>query len=167
MPNMIIDLCDYHRFLNTGQDDLCFRRSKVERASDRIIPGLSPYGNSAAQHPATVPFQRTSSLATSAMVPTFDTPLTLEMLPPKPALGHTPTFLPLPPTLGLAPVILDQLSKVLGMLHEPTPTRVLVGEQNVGFALLRAAPVYVLERARIVWENDPERFAASLGSGQL
>jgi branched-chain amino acid transport system ATP-binding protein len=71
------------------------------------------------------------------------------------------------PTLGLAPVILEQLSKALGRLRETTPITVLLGEQNVTFALPHADRVYVLEHARIVWEGDPGRFAAEMGTGYL
>ena len=71
------------------------------------------------------------------------------------------------PTLGLAPVILEQLSKALGQLRETTPITVLLGEQNVTFALPHADRVYVLEHARIVWEGDPARFAAEMGTGYL
>src|SRR6185437_2622830 len=58
------------------------------------------------------------------------------------------------PTLGLAPVILEQLSKALERLRQTTPITVLLGEQNVTFALPHADRVYVLEHARIVWEGD-------------
>jgi len=71
------------------------------------------------------------------------------------------------PTLGLAPVILEQLSKALSRLRETTPITVLLGEQNVTFALPHADRVYVLEHARIVWEGDPGRFAAEMGTGYL
>jgi len=71
------------------------------------------------------------------------------------------------PTLGLAPVILEQLSKALTRLRETTPITVLLGEQNVTFALPHADRVYVLEHARIVWEGDPGRFAEEMGTGYL
>ncbi|MCG6203322.1 ATP-binding cassette domain-containing protein [Rhodopseudomonas sp. HC1] len=71
------------------------------------------------------------------------------------------------PTLGLAPVILEQLSKALERLRQTTPITVLLGEQNVTFALPHADRVYVLEHARIVWEGDPARFAAEAGEGYL
>lgn len=71
------------------------------------------------------------------------------------------------PTLGLAPVILEQLSKALGRLRETTPITVLLGEQNVTFALPHADRVYVLEHARVVWEGDPGRFAEEMGTGYL
>jgi ABC-type branched-subunit amino acid transport system ATPase component len=71
------------------------------------------------------------------------------------------------PTLGLAPVILEQLSKALEKLRQTTPITVLLGEQNVTFALPHADRVYVLEHARIVWEGDPARFAQEAGEGYL
>jgi branched-chain amino acid transport system ATP-binding protein len=71
------------------------------------------------------------------------------------------------PTLGLAPVILEQLSKALERLRQTTPITVLLGEQNVTFALPHADRVYVLEHARIVWEGGPEKFAAEMGTGYL
>ena len=71
------------------------------------------------------------------------------------------------PTLGLAPVILEQLSKALSELRRTTPITVLLGEQNVTFALPHADRVYVLEHARIVWEGDPGRFAEEAGAAYL
>ena len=71
------------------------------------------------------------------------------------------------PTLGLAPVILEQISKALELLRTTTPITVLLGEQNVTFALPHADRVYVLEHARIVWEGDPARFAQEAGAGYL
>ncbi len=71
------------------------------------------------------------------------------------------------PTLGLAPVILEQLSKALAELRRTTKITVLLGEQNVTFALPHADRVYVLEHARIIWEGDPARFAEEAGAGYL
>jgi branched-chain amino acid transport system ATP-binding protein len=71
------------------------------------------------------------------------------------------------PTLGLAPVILEQISKALEKLRQTTPITVLLGEQNVTFALPHADRVYVLEHARIVWEGEPARFAAEIGADYL
>jgi branched-chain amino acid transport system ATP-binding protein len=71
------------------------------------------------------------------------------------------------PTLGLAPVILEQLSKALERLRQTTPITVLLGEQNVTFALPHADRVYVLEHARIIWEGGPARFATEVGTGYL
>jgi branched-chain amino acid transport system ATP-binding protein len=71
------------------------------------------------------------------------------------------------PTLGLAPVILELISKALERLRQTTPITVLLGEQNVTFALPHADRVYVLEHARIVWEGEPAKFAAEMGTGYL
>jgi branched-chain amino acid transport system ATP-binding protein len=71
------------------------------------------------------------------------------------------------PTLGLAPVILELLSKALETLRQTTPITVLLGEQNVTFALPHADRVYVLEQARIVWEGPPQRFASEMGTKYL
>jgi ABC-type branched-subunit amino acid transport system ATPase component len=71
------------------------------------------------------------------------------------------------PTLGLAPVILEQLSHALETLRTTTPITVLLGEQNVTFALPHADRVYVLEHARIIWEGDPARFEREVGKAYL
>jgi ABC-type branched-subunit amino acid transport system ATPase component len=71
------------------------------------------------------------------------------------------------PTLGLAPVILEQLSRALERLRQQTPITVLLAEQNVTFALPHADRVYVLEHARIVWQGVPTRFAEEAGRDYL
>ena len=71
------------------------------------------------------------------------------------------------PTLGLAPLILEQISNALEQLRSNTPITVLLGEQNVTFALPHADRIYVLEHARIVWEGAPSRFAAEAAATYL
>ena len=71
------------------------------------------------------------------------------------------------PTLGLAPVILEQISKALERLRQSSAITVILGEQNVTFALPHADRVYVLEHARIVWEGAPAAFAAGAGAAYL
>ncbi len=71
------------------------------------------------------------------------------------------------PTLGLAPVILELLSKALERLRQSTDITVLLGEQNVTFALPHADRVYLLEHARMLWEGPPARFAEEMGTGYL
>src|SRR5581483_5819729 len=70
------------------------------------------------------------------------------------------------PTLGLAPVILQVLSHALERLRTTTIS-VLLGEQNVTFALPHADRVYVLDHARIVWEGAPERFEKEAAASYL
>ncbi len=62
------------------------------------------------------------------------------------------------PTLGLAPVILETLSKALHRLRATTGLTVLLGEQNVTFALPHADRLYVMDHGKIAWEGLPERF---------
>jgi branched-chain amino acid transport system ATP-binding protein len=71
------------------------------------------------------------------------------------------------PTLGLAPIVLEQLSKALQALRQTSEITMLLGEQNVTFALPHADRVYVLDHARITWEGSPDRFAREAGSGYL
>jgi branched-chain amino acid transport system ATP-binding protein len=71
------------------------------------------------------------------------------------------------PTLGLAPVVLETLSRALARLRATTSISVLLGEQNVTFALPHADRVYVLDHARIVWEGPPERFEEEASAGYL
>jgi branched-chain amino acid transport system ATP-binding protein len=71
------------------------------------------------------------------------------------------------PTLGLAPVIMEQISKALEKLRQTTDITVLLGEQNVTFALPHADRVYVLEHGQIVWNGDPSRFAEEAGEQYL
>jgi len=71
------------------------------------------------------------------------------------------------PTLGLAPVILEQISNALAQLRSTTSITVLLGEQNVTFALPHADRIYVLDHARIVWEGQPSRFAAEAAATYL
>ncbi|SAL46536.1 hypothetical protein AWB69_04684 [Caballeronia udeis] len=61
----------------------------------------------------------------------------------------------------------EQLSKALESLQQTTPITVLLGEQNVTFALPHADRVYVLEHARLIWEGNPGRFAKEMGRGYL
>ena len=71
------------------------------------------------------------------------------------------------PTLGLAPVILEQISNALEHLRRTTSITMLLGEQNVTFALPHADRIYVIEHARIIWEGPPVRFAEEMGTGYL
>ncbi len=71
------------------------------------------------------------------------------------------------PTLGLAPVILETLSKALEKLRGTTNLTVLLGEQNVTFALPHADRLYVLDHGKIVWQGPPERFEAEAADAYL
>jgi branched-chain amino acid transport system ATP-binding protein len=71
------------------------------------------------------------------------------------------------PTLGLAPVILETLSKALERLRTTTNLTVLLGEQNVTFALPHADRMYVMDHGKLVWEGPPERFEAEAADTYL
>ncbi|MEO8935731.1 MAG: ATP-binding cassette domain-containing protein, partial [Burkholderiaceae bacterium] len=71
------------------------------------------------------------------------------------------------PTLGLAPVILETLSKALEKLRTTTSISVLLAEQNVTFALPHADRVYVIDHARLVWEGSPDRFESEAAAAYL
>ena len=71
------------------------------------------------------------------------------------------------PTLGLAPVILGQLSKAIERLRGERSLTLLLAEQNVTFALPHSDRVYVLDHGRITWQGDPARFAREMSTGYL
>jgi branched-chain amino acid transport system ATP-binding protein len=71
------------------------------------------------------------------------------------------------PTLGLAPVILGQLSKAIERLRQERSLTLLLAEQNVTFALPHSDRVYVLDHGRITWQGEPARFAEEMPAGYL
>ena len=71
------------------------------------------------------------------------------------------------PTLGLAPIVLEQISRALEKLSQSGDITVLLGEQNITFALPHADRVYVLDHGRFVWEGPPARFEAEAGAAYL
>jgi branched-chain amino acid transport system ATP-binding protein len=71
------------------------------------------------------------------------------------------------PTLGLAPIVLKQISDALEALRRETKLTVLLGEQNVTFALRHAERIYLLEHGRIAWCGPTARFADEVGERYL
>ncbi len=63
------------------------------------------------------------------------------------------------PSLGLAPVIVEQIFEVVRTINE-AGTSVLLVEQNVVDALELADRAYVLEEGRIVREGSPKELLA-------
>ena len=81
------------------------------------------------------------------------------------ALMMQPTLLMLDePTLGLAPVVLEELSSALEQLRKAAGMTVLLSEQNITFALPHADRIYLLERGRVVWEGGSRMFIHEMGS---
>jgi branched-chain amino acid transport system ATP-binding protein len=74
------------------------------------------------------------------------------------ALMSDPTLLMLDePTLGLAPTIIEDISKILDELQNQGMTILLV-EQNASFAMAHAERLYLLEKGRIELSDDAESF---------
>jgi ABC-type branched-subunit amino acid transport system ATPase component len=71
------------------------------------------------------------------------------------------------PTLGLAPVILGQISQAIDRLRQTASLTLLLGEQNITFALPHSDRVYMLDHGRVTWHGDPARFAAEMRTGYL
>jgi ABC-type branched-subunit amino acid transport system ATPase component len=71
------------------------------------------------------------------------------------------------PTLGLAPIVLKQISRALDVLRRETKLTILLGEQNVNFALRHAERVYLLEHGRIAWHGPTDRFVDEAGERYL
>jgi branched-chain amino acid transport system ATP-binding protein len=71
------------------------------------------------------------------------------------------------PTLGLAPVILGQLSQAIERLRQSAALTLLLGEQNITFALPHSDRVYMLDHGRMTWQGDPTKFAAEMHAGYL
>lgn len=60
------------------------------------------------------------------------------------------------PSLGLAPLIIEDLFRVFGELNRDTGTTMLVVEQNANLALEIASRGYVLEAGRIVLNGSAQ-----------
>jgi ABC-type branched-subunit amino acid transport system ATPase component len=71
------------------------------------------------------------------------------------------------PTLGLAPVILGEMSKAIERLRDERSLTLLLAEQNVTFALPHSDRLYLLDHGRIAWQGDPARFAEEMQTGYL
>ena len=71
------------------------------------------------------------------------------------------------PTLGLAPVVLDHISQALEVLRKETKITLVLGEQNVTFALKHSDRIYLLEHGQIVWQGDAPGFIREAGERYL
>lgn len=60
------------------------------------------------------------------------------------------------PSLGLSPVIVDEMFSIIGMINE-RGVSVLLVEQNINKALEIAHHAYVIEQGRVVTSGKPER----------
>ena len=87
------------------------------------------------------------------------------------ALVSSPSLLLLDePSLGLAPIIVQEIFSLIGKIHDEEKVAILLVEQNARKALKAASRAYILELGRIVAEGesaglsvDPRVQAAYLG----
>ncbi len=83
------------------------------------------------------------------------------------ALMQNPSLLILDePTLGLAPIVLDAISDTISKLHENGLT-ILLGEQNLHFALKYSNRLYLLENGNITWHGCYRDFIKEVGGKYL
>jgi ABC-type branched-subunit amino acid transport system ATPase component len=71
------------------------------------------------------------------------------------------------PTLGLAPVVLDTISTTLANLHEKMGLTILLGEQNLHFALKHSQRIYLLEHGSVTWKGNVGAFLKEVGEKSL
>ena len=71
------------------------------------------------------------------------------------------------PTLGLAPLIIENISSALERLRDETGLTILLGEQNVTFALKHSDRIYLLETGDLTWQGDAESFIEEAGADFL
>jgi branched-chain amino acid transport system ATP-binding protein len=64
------------------------------------------------------------------------------------------------PSLGLAPMVVDEIFEIIGMLNKEGVSILLV-EQNVQLALAIAHRVVVLDLGTVAFDGDPDAFANS------
>jgi branched-chain amino acid transport system ATP-binding protein len=74
------------------------------------------------------------------------------MLRPKLLLLDEPSF-------GLAPVVVQEIFRILGTINRESRMSMLLVEQNVQHALALARHVYLLETGRVVLDGPPSRIA--------
>ena len=77
------------------------------------------------------------------------------------ALMASPKMLMLDePSLGLAPMVVEEIFEIMGALHK-AGTSILLVEQNVQLALRYAQRIVALELGKVAFDGKPEAFAES------
>jgi ABC-type branched-subunit amino acid transport system ATPase component len=71
------------------------------------------------------------------------------------------------PTLGLAPLVLEDISAVLTRLQHESGLTVLLAEQNLTFSLKHSDRIYLLETGALRWSGPAANFAAEVGEDLL
>ncbi len=71
------------------------------------------------------------------------------------------------PTLGLAPVVLEDISKALEYMYRQMNLTILLGEQNLYFALKHSDRVYLLEHGNLICDCTMDEFLERIGEKYL
>jgi len=71
------------------------------------------------------------------------------------------------PTMGLAPLVIQDIADAVEKLRSEAGLTVLLGEQNVTFALNHARKIYFLETGSLRWSGPAERFVKEMGNQVL
>jgi len=58
------------------------------------------------------------------------------------------------PSVGLSPVVVDQMIETIRLLHEKRGLTILIVEQNVGVAAAVAGTAHILKDGEIVFTGD-------------
>jgi branched-chain amino acid transport system ATP-binding protein len=65
------------------------------------------------------------------------------------------------PSLGLAPLLVAEIFRILARINQEEKTTFLLVEQNARLALSVAHHAYIMEGGRIVLDGDPEKIASN------
>jgi branched-chain amino acid transport system ATP-binding protein len=65
------------------------------------------------------------------------------------------------PSLGLAPLLVREIFRIIQKINEEEKTTILLVEQNANLALSIAHYGYIMENGRIVLDGDPEKLRSN------
>ena len=65
------------------------------------------------------------------------------------------------PSLGLAPLLVQEIFRIVARINQEEKATILLVEQNANVALSIAHFGYIMEGGRIVLEGDPERLRSN------
>src|SRR5438270_74684 len=65
------------------------------------------------------------------------------------------------PSLGLAPLLVQEIFRIIGKINQEEKTTMLLVEQNANVALSIAHFGYIMESGRIVLDGDPEKLKSN------
>jgi branched-chain amino acid transport system ATP-binding protein len=65
------------------------------------------------------------------------------------------------PSLGLAPLLVQEIFRIIGKINQEEKTTMLLVEQNANVALSIAHFGYIMENGRIVLDGEPEKLKSN------